>query len=523
MLSAGRLRSTTRLRPAAAVRRCCRAVHSGRATPEATRLYADRFPNLATATVPKKGWTVSQAGFGGYRVKQGVAMHGEALSSALSAGDSERLIGTVLSEKVKQGELARESVVIITKAGYLMSPKNAAPRYPFEHAVVADRVAHSIAPEFLEREITASLQRLGLETIDVFMLNNPERLLIDKRFELPQVYECIARAAQHLDKEVERGRIASYGLCSNSLPNRSAHDHLSLPQILASMHDLQANHSQNFVAIEYPFNIFEHDAYDRWFDGAESLMECASINRLFQFCHRPIMAIANGSIRVLSTNLGISVDEEPTVVQTLSEAFETVSQLELALPELLGGTSDDTALVAKFVWGQVLSDNLTRLSQNMFAAKHYLQRQVFPALERDIQILLEESQGAQNEADIVRWAGLYQKHYRELEAAFLNLSAVSLVRANTDLARILGATAQPDSILSESDPLAATAIRMTRSALAASAALPEDQADSDRSQEGCVLVGMRNPKYVPDVIKALSDPVLKPDAVDRILQSSALA
>lgn len=69
---------------------------------------------------------------------------------------------------------------------------------------------------------------------------------------------------------------------------------------------------------------------------------------------------------------------------------------------------EEEALTAKFVWGevcesdgnpllkwmlivyfgnQVLSENLARLAQNHFAARHYLVQQVLPVLEKDLDAL----------------------------------------------------------------------------------------------------------------------------------------
>lgn len=48
---------------------------------------------------------------------------------------------------------------------------------------------------------------------------------------------------------------------------------------------------------------------------------------------------------------------------------------------------EEEALTAKFVWGQVLSENLARLSQNHFATRHYLNNQVLPALQKDLEHL----------------------------------------------------------------------------------------------------------------------------------------
>lgn len=49
------------------------------------------------------------------------------------------------------------------------------------------------------------------------------------------------------------GRIASYGICSNSMANPGAPDHISLSQILDDL----GHSAENFVAVESPFNLFE--------------------------------------------------------------------------------------------------------------------------------------------------------------------------------------------------------------------------------------------------------------------------
>lgn len=58
---------------------------------------------------------------------------------------------------------------------------------------------------------------------------------------------------------------------------------------------------------------------------------------------------------------------------------------------------EEEALTAKFVWGQVLSENLARLSQNHFATRHYLSQQVLPALQKDLDQLNEYTTELQDE------------------------------------------------------------------------------------------------------------------------------
>lgn len=74
---------------------------------------------------------------------------------------------------------------------------------------------------------------------------------------------------------------------------------------------------------------------------------------------------------------------------------------------------DEEALTAKFVWGQVLSENLARLSQNHFATRHYLTQQVLPTLQNDLEDLRNfaiELQSDQELAAYEHWI----ENYREV-------------------------------------------------------------------------------------------------------------
>jgi aryl-alcohol dehydrogenase-like predicted oxidoreductase len=92
----------------------------------------DRQRRVATAQLGRTGLHVSPAGFGGYHISAGIAEHAAALQHALVSGinlidtsanyadgGSEELVGQVLAHRVDSGELRREAVVVVSKAGYL--------------------------------------------------------------------------------------------------------------------------------------------------------------------------------------------------------------------------------------------------------------------------------------------------------------------------------------------------------------------------------------------------------------------
>jgi diketogulonate reductase-like aldo/keto reductase len=63
--------------------------------------------------------------------------------------------------------------------------------------------------------LTQTLARLNLETLDVYLLHNPEHYLQPSK-SLQQFDACLEEAFTCLEKEVARGRIQFYGVSSNA-------------------------------------------------------------------------------------------------------------------------------------------------------------------------------------------------------------------------------------------------------------------------------------------------------------------
>ena len=136
-------------------------------------------------------------GFGGYRVDgtdpEYVTALGTALASGVNVvdtstnymdGESERLVGSVLRGLVAKRDLARDEVIVVSKIGYVQghnlkeaeARERAGRPYP-EMVKYGEGIWHCIHPEFLADQLDASLDRLGLATLDVCLLHNPEYML----------------------------------------------------------------------------------------------------------------------------------------------------------------------------------------------------------------------------------------------------------------------------------------------------------------------------------------------------------
>lgn len=256
------------------------------ATIEGTEEYAARHPRIAFSTLGRTGLRVSPAGFGCYRVAKGITDHENALKKALmnginlidtstnyADGDSERLVGEVLQERIQSGELNRDQVIVVSKAGYLqgqnyaLSQERKQSGREFEDLVPYGKdLEHCIHPEFLEDQLDRSLRRLQLETLDVFLLHNPEYYLswahgqgADVSEARREYHQRLQKAFIHLETEVARGRIRWYGVSSNTFPalkeDPEFTDLSMLLELTAGM--TSGNH---FGVVQLPMNLLEAGA-----------------------------------------------------------------------------------------------------------------------------------------------------------------------------------------------------------------------------------------------------------------------
>src|SRR5207247_549884 len=103
--------------------------------------------------------------------------------------------------------------------------------HPFPEMVqYGEGVWHCIHPEFLKDQLDRSLERLGLQALDVCLLHNPEYYLSDahershgtleKRRE--EFYRRLAESFAFLEAEAAAGRILSYGVSSTTCTRPAA-------------------------------------------------------------------------------------------------------------------------------------------------------------------------------------------------------------------------------------------------------------------------------------------------------------
>jgi aryl-alcohol dehydrogenase-like predicted oxidoreductase len=267
----------------------------GFVTAEGTGRFSGRFPQLRDAghfrhpeKVPgAEQLSLSSIGFGTYLgepTDEADVHYTEAIVTALRSGinvldsainyrhqRSERNIGAALKQLIDAGELHRDEVFVCTKAGYLSFDANmpADPRAYFAKEYVTSGILdptqiaggmHCMAPKFLANQIERSRRNLGLETIDLFYLHNPESQLADVPHDTFR--HRLKDAFSLLEKEVKEGKLRFYGMATWSafrVPEGSR-DYISLFEAAQLAREAGGDH-HHFRFVQLPFNLAMPEAY----------------------------------------------------------------------------------------------------------------------------------------------------------------------------------------------------------------------------------------------------------------------
>lgn len=341
----------------------------GRATPAGTTRHAARaqaagLPAAAFRPLGGSGLLVSRLGFGAYRVAAGVPEHAAALAAALrggvnvvdtstnyAGGGSERLVGEVLGGLIAAGAVARDEVVVVSKAGYVQGPaledvqRRAAEGAPVPDVVrYAEDCWHCVHPTFLREQLERTLARTRLACVDVYLLHNPEYFLMDavqrgRAADVPalrrELEDRVRRAFILFEEERGAGRIGAYGVSSNTLP-RPAADPTAVPLPLllrAAAAAAEAvhggGHAPGLHVVQLPYNLVEDEAARTPTtapQGASTLvpvLEAARQAGLGVLVNRPLNAIRGERLlRLAGRPPAPSRDREPQAARDPDEAVQ---------------------------------------------------------------------------------------------------------------------------------------------------------------------------------------------------------
>jgi aryl-alcohol dehydrogenase-like predicted oxidoreductase len=260
----------------------------GRATAQGTRRFAERFADLPGHFRAPDGIALASLGMGtrggepgggddfAYRsaVPRALEVGINVFDTALSyrAQRSERTLGAALRRAFAEKRVARDEVFVITKGGYLTVDPDLVRRpqearrylvatYVESGLVDPDGLAdgiHSLDPRFLEDQIERSRRNLGLATLDLYCLEDPELHLLAKG---PSAFrKLLAEAFAVLEDAVRAGAIGAYGLSTwtGFLVPYTERGHLAIAEVLELALEVGgADHHLRGLALPYSVGMGE--------------------------------------------------------------------------------------------------------------------------------------------------------------------------------------------------------------------------------------------------------------------------
>lgn len=268
--------------------------HAGYATTEGTQGYAQAQSSVCHPEHYRQmnGLWLSSIGVGTYLGEADEATdaaYRESVAAAVRGGcnvidtavnyrfqRSERSIRAALDDLFTSGEVTREALVISTKGGFIPfdthPPQGQADfmdylkKTYFEPGVCepGDIVAncHCMTPAYIRHELDASLENLGLETIDIYYVHNPETQLQEISREV--FLSRLKVAFETLEAAVEEGKIRSYGTATwngyRMEPGEG--EYLSLEEVLGAAR-AAGGENHHFRVVQLPLNLGMPEAFSK--------------------------------------------------------------------------------------------------------------------------------------------------------------------------------------------------------------------------------------------------------------------
>ncbi len=360
----------------------------GFATPEGTQKFAARFQGKAAPGhyKIKHDLSVSSVGLGTYLGESDESTDQAYWEAALKAVElglnvmdaainyrcqrSERVIGRALEVLTREKGFLRDEIVISTKGGFIPFD-GTVPSDPdrYLHSEYLDKgileaaevVAgcHAMTPKYLADQLEKSRRNLGLETVDIYYLHNPETQL--EEISKKEFLDRIRAAFEFLEKAVSEGKIRMYGTATwnGYRISPQAKTYLSLEELVLTAREV-AGAGHHFKAVQLPYNLAMPEAF-----LAANQQVGPAWGSLLEACARYDMMVMSSA----SLMQGRLTQKLPGSLKQLLKGFKTDAQCAL---QFIRSTPDvQTALVGMKTSAHV-EDNLglatvAPLSRELFA------------------------------------------------------------------------------------------------------------------------------------------------------------
>ena len=319
-----------------------RALIKGTASVDGTRAFRKQFARLRSEKFYRQlssGPFVSSLGLGTYLGECDDAEDARYTTAAIAALErgvnlldtainyrcqrSERALGEAIQKAIGAGKIQREQIVVCTKGGYIPLDGNPPATREDYRSFLQDEYflrgvmdpgdvvagGHCLTGRFLEDQIERSRRNLGVETLDVYYLHNPEQALDTLPRE--KFLSSIRDAFATLEHAVDSGAIGCYGCATwNGLRAPvDAKNHISIEELVSLAHEVAgANH--HFAVVQLPINLAMTEA-------VRTQTQCVGRDRM--------------SVLEAAHRLGVSVVASATLMQS-QLTRELPAQVRSAFP-----------------------------------------------------------------------------------------------------------------------------------------------------------------------------------------------
>jgi aryl-alcohol dehydrogenase-like predicted oxidoreductase len=211
---------------------------------------------------------------------------------------SERAIGRALRAAAAAG-VARDEVVVASKAGFLGfdGARPPDPRAYFQRTIVDaglaswDEIAggcHCLAPRFLADQLARSRANLGVDTIDIYYLHNPETQLDD--VDRATFLRRMRAAFEVMERARADGAIGRYGIATwfGFREPPAARNHLDLAELVALAREVGGDR-HGLEAVQLPLNRSLPEAAEAPTQRGQSLLDAARELGLYVMSSASIM------------------------------------------------------------------------------------------------------------------------------------------------------------------------------------------------------------------------------------------
>lgn len=181
---------------------------------------------------------------------------------------SERAVGHAVVEAIASGAVRRDELIVCTKGGYVAldgAPPSSREAYEqwlevelFATGLVTReelvRGGHAITPRYLAYQLARSRANLGLQTIDLYYVHNPEEQLLG--MDRATFRQRMRAAFALLEERANAGEIAGYG-CATWTGFRVPPEHkqhLALAELIALARDVGGT-THHFRAVQLPVSL----------------------------------------------------------------------------------------------------------------------------------------------------------------------------------------------------------------------------------------------------------------------------